>query len=143
MATRSRKEEKKYSEYLRSGEPTQGCVFCAITPDSPQFVSETKSFRVIRNIFPYSQWDGQGVIDHLLLIPKEHTDTLSDLSAQEAVEYVDIVSSYESRGYDVHARGPSSNRKSVVHQHTHFLKLDRKHRKFILYIQKPRIRIVK
>ena len=81
--------------------------------------------------------------DHLLLIPKKHTDTLSDLSSHEAVEYVDIISSYESQGYDIHARGPSSNLKSVIHQHTHFLKLDRKHQKFMLFIHKPLIRIVK
>lgn len=129
--------------YLRKGEPQAGCVFCAITPKSVQFVSETKSFVVIKNIYPYSHWDGQGVLDHLLLVPKEHTDTLSVLTAPQAVEYVDIVSSYESNGYDVHARGPSSNQKSIFHQHTHLIKLDRKHRKFMLFVRKPYIRITR
>lgn len=143
MPTRSRKEEKRYREYLASDEPRNGCQFCAITKDSPQFVSESKSFYVIRNIFPYSHWDGQGVLDHLLLIPKKHTNTLSDLTAPEAVEYVDIIGSYERSGYDIHARGPSSNRKSVVHQHTHFIKLDRKHNAFMFYINKPYIRFTR
>ena len=142
MSTRSRKEEKRYSSY-RSKLGSGHCDFCAITPDLAHYVSETKSFFVIKNIFPYSQWDGQGVLDHLLLIPKKHTDTLSDLTRDAAVEFVDCISSYESRGYDIHARGPSSNRKTVVHQHTHLVKLDRKHRRFLFFLQKPYIRITR
>ncbi len=143
MATRSRKEEKRYAHYRRHEVPKVGCQFCAITPDSHQFRQEFKSFYVIENIFPYSMWDGQGVTDHLLVIPKRHTDTIADFSRDEAVEYVNILASYESNGYDVHARGPASNRKSVVHQHTHFLKLDRKHRRVIFYLQKPYTRITR
>lgn len=142
MSTRTRTEEKRYKKY-RSQLQNGHCDFCAITPESDQYVSETKSFIVIRNIFPYSHWDGQGVLDHLLLIPKIHTDTLSDLSRDESVEFVDIIGSYESRGYDIHARGPSSNRKTVVHQHTHLIKLDRKHRRFLFFLQKPYVRITR
>lgn len=141
MSTRSRKDEKRYTSYRREVLEQGRCDFCAITPSSEQFVAESKSFYVIRNIFPYTQWDGQGVLDHLLLIPKKHTDTIADFTRDEAVEYVGLIASYESRGYDVNSRGPASNRKSVIHQHTHFIQLDRVHQRFLFYFKKPYIRI--
>ncbi len=123
------------------GLKTEGCVFCDISSGSDQIIQETKSFRVIINIFPYSYWDDQGVVDHLMIIPKQHTDTLSDLSAPESVEFIDLLSSWESKGYDFTARAPGSNRKTVIHQHTHLLKLDRKTKKFTLYSNRPYINI--
>lgn len=141
MSTRDRKEEKRYKKYRATIKDSGACDFCSITEKSLQFVSESKSFFVIKNIFPYTHWDGQGVLDHLLLIPKKHTDTVSDFSPEESIEYITIIGSYESHGYDIHARGPASNRKTVVHQHTHLIRLDRKHRRFLFYSQRPYIRI--
>ncbi len=143
MATRSRKEEKNYKKYRETDSFKGVCTFCNISPDEDQFVKETKSFQVIKNIFSYSQWDGQGVVDHLLIVPKKHTVSLGDLTAPEAVEFIELIGSYEKLGYDFSARAPKSNRKTVQHQHTHLIKLDRKTKKFLFYLKKPYIRFLR
>ena len=143
MATRSKKEEVRYAKHRSEVHTKTICVFCDYSKNDECFISETKSFKVLVNLFPYSQWDGQGVLDHIMIVPKKHTDTLSDLSSHEAIEYVDLVSSYESKGYSVYSRAPSSTRRTVVHQHTHLMKLDDQTKKLVFYLRKPFIRIVK
>ncbi len=143
MATRSRKEEQKYALHRKTKSFKTECSFCAIHPDEDQFVSQTKSFMIVKNIYPYTLWDSQGVEDHLLLIPKTHTNSLSSFDNEAALEYVKLLSEYEKAGYDISARGYKSNRKTVTHHHTHLIKLNRKTKKFIFLIRKPYIRIVK
>lgn len=141
MATRSRKAEKQYKKH-REKEHSRGCIFCSLTVDNYQVLSETKSFLIVDNIFGYTHWDGQGVESHIMIVPKKHTDKLGNLNSNEIIEYMDIISSYELQGYDLYSRAPLSNRKTVVHQHSHLIKLDRKTKKFVFYINKPHIRIV-
>ena len=114
-----------------------------IEREPERIVQKTKSFYVLENKYPYSHWDSQAVEDHLMIVPKKHTDTLSDLDASEAVEYVQLVGSYESKGYSVYSRTASSKIKSVAHQHTHLIKTSEKISRFVLYSKKPYIRIVK
>ena len=76
---RSRREAKRYDKYLAKLAPGV-CEFCTIGKGNEQFVSETNSFKLIHNLFPYSIWDGQRVVDHLLVVPKQHIDTLQDLT---------------------------------------------------------------
>lgn len=139
-ATRSRREERLYKANLRQSHG-EGCPFCAIDHDSDQMVEDGITHKVIRNIFPYSLWDGQRVTDHLMVVPKKHTDSLSTLKTQEKIEYVDILSRYESRGYNVYARAPQSTSKSIIHQHTHLIKISGKSSRFVLLLRKPYIRI--
>lgn len=139
MATRTRKNAKRYAQHRKTVHPKTDCIFCDSREDDPYFIKQTKSFKIIKNQFPYTQWDGQGVLDHIMVIPKTHTDTLSDLTAHEAIEFVDLISSYEARGYSVYSRAPSSTRKTVFHQHTHLIKLDNKTKRFMVYIKKPYI----
>jgi diadenosine tetraphosphate (Ap4A) HIT family hydrolase len=143
MSTRSKKEEIRYAKHRKEIHTKTECIFCDYKSSDTGFISETKSFKILENLFPYSQWDGQGVLDHVMIIPKKHTDTLSDLSAPEAVEFVDLIGSYESKGYSIYSRAPSSTRKTVVHQHTHLIKLDNNTKKLIFYSKKPHIRILK
>lgn len=140
MSYRSRKQQKVYRKHTRGVKAAGVCEFCKIGPDSPQHVDETKSFRIIRNIFPYSLWDERKVLDHLMIIPKKHTDTLDDVTNEEAAEYVRLMGKYESQGYDVYARAPTSVMKSVPHQHTHLIKPQDKRVKFLLFIKKPYLR---
>ncbi len=139
MPTRSRKEHKVYKNYLKKL-PKDVCQFCLIDQSTPQFIKETKHFKIVQNIFPYSMWDMQSVADHLMIIPKQHTDTLSDLTAEQALEFTHLLADYEKQGYNVYARTPGSGIKSVVHQHTHLIKPGKKTRKFIFYLAKPYLR---
>lgn len=135
-ATRSTKEEHQYSRHRKSHHDSK-CPFCQIEEGHKQYVEETDNLKVIHNRTPYSIWDGQGVVDHLMIVPKMHTDSLKDLGDDAAVEFMKLLSNYESRGYNVYARAPTSSVKSVVHQHTHLIKLDGHNKRFVLMLRKP------
>lgn len=121
----------------RRNEVNDVCPFCAIDRGHVQYVEETKYLKVIRNRIPYSIWDSQGVIDHLMIIPKKHTDKLGDLHDKARVEYIGLIDKYESKGYNLYARAPASKTKSVTHHHTHLIQLDHKERRFIFLLRKP------
>lgn len=126
----------------KGGDKKNACDFCAVGPSNKQFVRETTYFKVLHNIFPYSIWDYQAVIDHLLVVPKKHTDSLAGISQKAANEYIKVLTSYENKGYCVYARAPKSVMKSVPHQHTHLIRLSNKRIKGLLYLEKPHIRLL-
>lgn len=141
---RSRKESRGYAKYLNQLKQTTSashCEFCLIVRGKEEALKNGQYFVVTANIFPYSLWDEMGVTDHLLIIPKQHTDTLSALPKAAAVEFVDVMSSYEKKGYSVYARAPNNPIKTVVHQHTHLIKANSTPRRLLLYIRKPHYRI--
>lgn len=135
-ATRSTKESRHYDNQ-RKNPANKGCPFCGITKQDQQYVEETKYLKVIRNRYPYSLWDGQGVLDHLMIVPMDHTDKLGKLHPDAAVEYVGLVDKYESLGYNFYARAPSSTVKTVMHQHTHMIRLDGKEKRILVLLRKP------
>lgn len=135
-ASRSIKEENQYRRFRRT-HAGEKCPFCSIDQGHVQYVEETNHLNVIRNLMPYSIWDGQGVLDHLMITPKVHTDSLKGMDADTALEYTNLLGSYESQGYNIYARTRGSNIKSVTHQHTHLLKLDGDNKRFLLVLRKP------
>ena len=139
MPARSYKAAKEYKKHRHQTKSNNLCQFCEIQKGNPELVEITKSLKVITNRFPYSLWDGQGVVDHLMIVPKKHLDSLNDLSLEEAHEYLQLVSRYENEGYNIYARTPVSNRRTIVHQHTHLIKLDGLSKKVIVYNDKPKI----
>lgn len=142
-ATRSRKEHKRYAHHQKHIErPSDGCVFCQLSDKDPQVIRQTKYFKLVQNIFPYTLWDSQVVADHLVVIPQEHTDTLASLPAEAAQEFVKLISDYEADGYNVYARAPGSAMKSIVHQHTHLIKLSGRKIRFLLYFRRPYRRVL-
>lgn len=141
-AMRSRKHKRLYKKYLRSLKPTDECIFCALNMGDTQYISETTHFKVVRNRFPYDLWDTQPVIDHLMLVPKQHTDTLKNLTAEESKEYIEQISEFESLGFNIYARTPGSIMKSVTHQHTHLIKVEpTSRRRIVITTRRPFIRI--
>lgn len=143
---RTRKETINYKKYMRQRKK-QGkdddCIFCEVVPGFPQFVKELKHFKIIRNIFMYSSWDGQAVSEHLLLVPHKHVNSLAHLSKAAALEYFDTVTAYEEKGYHVYARGSGTSTKTIVHQHTHLIRPAGKHHKLVIFLAKPYMRIVR
>jgi len=142
VSSRSRKEQVTYERHLKKSDRTV-CAFCLINKKSPQFIEDTEHFKVIRNIFAYSIWDGQYVADHLMIVPKVHTDTLANMSASQKIEYFDLLEKYEGLHYSIYARAPSSVMKSIVHQHTHLIKPGGKLKRFILLTFKPYFRLAR
>jgi diadenosine tetraphosphate (Ap4A) HIT family hydrolase len=138
---RNRKNQTNYIAHTKSARKKGICQFCALKENSDETVRFYEHFKVIRNIFGYDKWDGRTVKDHLMVVPKEHTESLATLSKEAAVEYVKIVSTYESDGYDVYARSPHSTIKSVPHQHTHFIKTVGKTHRGVIHLESPYISI--
>ncbi len=138
-ASRSTKEEYNYQKLLAidRGDKSQTCAFCEISEGHPQFVRQTKHLKVIRNRTPYSLWDEQEVLDHLMIVPIEHTPKIGDLRGEAAQEFIDLMSEYEAEGYCMYARALNSTVRSVAHQHTHLMKLNGKQRRFLLMLRKP------
>lgn len=136
MSTRSYREHKIYSSHLKNIDKSI-CAFCAIESGDEQLIKSTKSFKIIKNIFSYSIWDSQKVVDHLMVVPKAHTDNLANMTPKQAAEYLLIISEYEQRGYNIYARAPSTKTKSIIHQHTHLIKVDGKFINFSFWIKKP------
>lgn len=140
-AVRSRRAVKHYRRMHQEPRP-EDCVFCAIGSDSQQVVAHTKHFKIIHNIFPYSLWDSQAVTDHLMIVPLLHTATLANLPPAAGSEFFALIAKYESRGYNVWARAPGSNMKSVEHQHTHLIKLSGRQVRALFFIRKPYLRML-
>jgi diadenosine tetraphosphate (Ap4A) HIT family hydrolase len=135
-APRSTKEEFVYRRHLKA-DKTKDCPFCEMQPGHPQFVRETNHLKVVRNRVPYSLWDNQKVLEHLMVVPKKHTDKLGDLGDAAAVEFIKLIDEYESTGYNIYARAVDSSNRSVKHQHTHLMKLAGKEVNFLFMMRKP------
>jgi diadenosine tetraphosphate (Ap4A) HIT family hydrolase len=133
-AHRSRKQELEYAAHRQSVDKTV-CEFCK--PPSEQVVKTTRNFRVIHNKFPYSIWDGLGAVDHLMVVPKKHTDTIVGFTDSMALEYFHILEEYEAKGYNVYARAPASKKKSIIHQHTHLIKTEGEEKNIVFMVRKP------
>lgn len=133
-AQRSRKEELRYRTYRKQTHFSE-CEFCKPLPE--QVIKTTKQFRVIRNKFPYTIWDGQTVIDHVMVVPKAHTDTIAHFTDEMIADYIRLLQEYEGQGYNTYARAPSSKIKSIAHQHTHLIKTQGRPKSFVLFIRRP------
>lgn len=138
---RSAKQEREYRQHRKHKLQTT-CSFCAIEKNDKQFVEGKKYFKIIKNRYAYSFWDGQGVSEHLMVVPRQHISSLAELDDMAKIEYVDILQSYEKQGYNVYARAPQSIMKSIVHQHTHLIKTDNKVKRLVVTVTKPLIRII-
>ena len=115
------------------------CAFCDPHHQVKRIVLETTHAFVIENMVHYSQWEMRKVMDHLMVIPKKHVTHLQQLSKDEQSDIIDLIASYESKGYDIFARSPDSQSRSVPHQHTHLIKTDRKIGRALLFLRKPHI----
>lgn len=58
------------------------------------------------------------VVEHLLLVPKKHTENLKALGDKERLEMMSIIAEYESEGHNIYARGVENERRSIVHLHS-------------------------
>lgn len=138
-ASRSTKEQHDYRKLLAAdrGSKDKTCDFCAMNEGHPQFVRQTKHFKVIRNRTPYSLWDEQQVLDHLMVVPIQHTAKVGDLGGEAAGEFVELLGEYDAAGYCMFARALNASVRSMVHQHTHLMKLNGKKRTVLFMLCKP------
>lgn len=128
---------------MKTKPKTAECTFCDFSNLPNEIIEESNLFWVVENLFKYDFWDSCGVEEHLMIVPKRHVIGISEFNKKEQDEYFKVVSKYENHGYSLYARAPSDITKSVLHQHSHFIKLDRKPKRFVVYAGKPHINIYK
>lgn len=141
---RSRRGELIYRRYLKDHASSNGgeCILCKLQNEkNKEIVKTEKHFFVVKNIFPYTMWDSCNVVNHLMVIPKKHVSSLSELNAKELMEFSTLIASYENKQYGIYARPNASNMKSIAHQHTHLIKTDHKKTKILFYIERPIVNI--
>ena len=137
-----RKTRQHYKKLNKADKEKDGCPFCRDL--SGEIVAESATMVVIPNRVSYDFFEGRSVLDHLMIIPKRHAESIHDFTEQEKLDMMDFAGEYETRGYNVYARGAGSITRSVKHQHTHLIKVDdTKRAKFIFHLQKPYILINK
>lgn len=141
MPTRGRKLEKSYRQYRLAKDPTH-CDFCHFK-DSLEKTIEHKYFWIIENLFSYQVWDAHGVSDHLMIVPKRHVIGVSEFTDKEKQEFVTLIADYELQHYSFYARTPSSNAKTIPHQHTHLIKINDEKKSLYFYLRKPHIMVAK
>lgn len=135
---RDSKGELVYREYLKNHVHAKGiCVFCEIKKSSSEIARNYSLFTIVTNAFPYTLWDSCTVIEHMMIVPVRHIESMSKFTNKEAEEYHEIASEYEKDGYDLYARGLSSNMKSIPHQHTHLIKTDGQKINGLVYVEEP------
>lgn len=138
MTTRKKANEKKYAVYRKSKKDSV-CDFCNFNADDSRVLKEYDNFWIIKNMFGYDIWDNMKVIEHLMIVPKKHTESINTLDSKALAEYGKIIAEYDKKGYSFYARAAENISKSVPHQHTHLLKFDGKRKKISIFIEKPYI----
>lgn len=138
-SNRRHSKEKAYIHYRKSRN-TSGCAFCQFEINQAEdIVLATSDFLVVKNMFQYDIWDGCPVQKHLLVSPRRHVVSLADFTPDEKLEYVNLISKYESKGYSLYARSDLDNTKSVPHQHTHLIRLEPKRLRAMVYLHAPHV----
>jgi diadenosine tetraphosphate (Ap4A) HIT family hydrolase len=117
---------------------TVHCSFPSCDGASSQSITEeNETMYVIDNRITYDIFEGRRVLDHKMVIPKRHVESLADFTQQEKIDHMEVIGNYEKQGYNIYARGAGSVTRSVKHQHTHLIKTSHKLPKGTLYIRKP------
>lgn len=129
----SRAKRKDYHKTIRN---TKSCPFCDYAEPN-QIVKSTKYSYIVPIKHKYDIWENHSVLDHLLVIPKRHVKSLTNLNNDEKLDAINLYSEYEKQGYNIYGRGKGAVRRTVEHQHTHLIKLDPKQPKMSVFINKP------
>ena len=126
---------KTFHKY-KSRQGSKSCPFCGQDTISSA-IFENDLIYIAPNLTQYDLWELHDVENHLLIIPKRHVETLSELSSAERLAIMDQAAKYEAMGYSVYARGFGFVKRSVKHQHTHLLKVTDKKPRFAIFIRSP------
>lgn len=127
-----RKTIHSYKSLQKNG----GCPFCD-SDTRASAIYENDLIYIVPNLTQYDLWELHDVVDHLLIIPKRHVESLDKLSGEERLAVMDSAASYEAKGYSLYARGVGFTKKSVKHQHTHLIKTTNKKPRLAVFLQKP------
>lgn len=130
-----RKSFKKYESFPRA----KHCSFCE-EDMTPRIIRETEYAYVVPNRVAYDLWEMREVTDHLLIIPKQHVASLSELSPEAQIDIMKLYGEYEDQNFNVYARGRDASARTVAgHQHTHLIRTKQERVRAQLAVVKPRM----
>jgi diadenosine tetraphosphate (Ap4A) HIT family hydrolase len=112
------------------------CPFCDES-QRKNAVRETEHAYVMPNRVSYDHWESRDVIDHLMVIPKQHVKSFAELSDAAKIEIMSLIGEYEAGDYNVYARARTSPTRSVAHQHTHLIRTAVRPGRLMLYLRRP------
>jgi len=131
-----RKTIQEYRTHNKADDVRSVCTFCNEVGGA-RITSQNETMFVLPNRVSYDMFEGRRVIEHLMVIPKRHVETLANFTQQEKLDQMTIIGEYEAKGYNVYMRGVGTISRSVKHQHTHLIKLQNRHSKAIVFVRKP------
>jgi len=116
--------QQQYREYrARLAAEGVGCQFC--TEDlSAITVFALPTMLVIRNLFPYNNWEGLSVPDHLMIVPLRHLTRFADFTKAERKDFFKALRRYDKEGYSSYTRAAENTLRTVTHLHTHLIQLE-------------------
>jgi diadenosine tetraphosphate (Ap4A) HIT family hydrolase len=100
-------------------------------------VFETEFSYVIPNKIEYDLWESHRVLEHHMVLPKRHAESISEMNDQERQDMLQIIADYEAKGFNIYARGVGGPTRSIAHQHTHLIRIQPDRPKLIVHIKKP------
>lgn len=131
------KTRRKYLGHNKKDRSKNHCAFCGDAQLTDRLVERTETMLVIPNRVSYDVFENRRVLDHLMVLPVRHAESLGEFTDEEKMDAMNLIGKYESLGYSVYARGVGSISRSVKHQHTHLIKLDNKLPNISVYLRKP------
>lgn len=100
------------------------CVLCS-SVQQKQAIHVSETMLVLRNDYPYAKFDGQIVREHLMIVPRNHKESIGLFTAVERTEYLHLLAIYSARGYATMTRSSTDKNRSVpAHFHTHLFRYD-------------------
>ena len=116
---RNPKIEKKHQIELKKYEKKGICPFCVSGLKDQSIKKEGGCFLVIWNKYPYQLYKGREVEKHLLIIPRDHVESIKKL---EKDKYDSIVAEWKAKKPDATIyREQGDPEKSVPHAHIHLI----------------------
>ena len=117
--------QQRYLEY-RAQLAADGvvCQFCS-EDLSEITVLDLPTMRVIRNLFPYNNWEGQSVPNHLMIVPLRHLTRFADFTKAERKDFFRALRQYDKKGYSSYTRAAENTLRTVTHLHTHLIQMQR------------------
>lgn len=135
---------EKFYKTQRQKRGSDACPFCEmVTIPNEDVLEETTYCLIVNNPFGYDLWDECGVERHWMIIPKRHVVSLNELTDEERLDYMQQVGRFADEGYSLYARAPGNVTGSVTHQHMHLIKIDNKRKKFLFFLRKPHVVVMK
>jgi diadenosine tetraphosphate (Ap4A) HIT family hydrolase len=131
-----RKTRQSYKSLNADDKQRTICTLCS-TENGERIVIENDTMYVVPNRISYDVFEGLSVLDHLMIVPKRHVETVKGFTNKEKLDFFNIIGQYEPEGYAVYARGVGNINRSVKHQHTHLIKLKNKRARAYFFLKKP------